>query len=91
MPAVGLASGVLQRESEDGIALLNGGLALTVVGGQSSVDGVESRGGGELVCNFVASAMSPLLSSMTATTAEGGRGMGGGGVHVPFLKDIVTF
>lgn len=49
MPLLGLASGVLEDESKDGVALLDGVLAVGVAAGKSAVDGVESGGGGELV------------------------------------------
>lgn len=73
MPAVGVAGGVLQREGEDGAALLDRVLAARVVGRQRGVDGVEGRGGGEGVCG--------LVSSRGREGQLGGCG--------PFLRDIV--
>jgi hypothetical protein len=91
VPALGLAGRVLQRESEDGAALLDGGLALTLVGGERGVDGVEGRGGRELVCVTRPSAF--VLSSLPWPRDQLPRMVGGGeagGDRVPFLKDIVT-
>lgn len=52
MPALGLTSSVLQRESKDGIALLDG-ILLVGLAGESLSDGVKSSGGRELVCNAI--------------------------------------
>lgn len=49
VPRSGLASLVLDGEGEDGTALLDGVLALVLRAVEDSVDGIESRGGGELV------------------------------------------
>lgn len=50
VPALGLASLVLQGEGEDAVALLDGVLALILGGGEDGVDGVEGHRGGKLVC-----------------------------------------
>ena len=50
MPALGLAGGVLEGECEDGVALLDGVLLVRLAGVQSVIDGIEGRGGRELVC-----------------------------------------
>lgn len=49
VPALRLAPRVLECEPEDGAALLDGVLAVGVAGRERRVDGVERRGGGELV------------------------------------------
>lgn len=49
VPAVGLACRVLQCEGEDGIALLDRGFALALVGRQGRVDGIKGLRGRELV------------------------------------------
>jgi hypothetical protein len=49
VPAVDLAGGVLEVESEDSVALLQRILAVGLAGVEGLVDLVESRGGGELV------------------------------------------
>ena len=48
-PALGLAGGVLEGEGEDGVALLQGILAVGLAGVEGGVDGVEGRRRGELV------------------------------------------
>ena len=50
VPAVGLAGGVLEGEGKDGVALLQGVLAVGLAGVEGGVDRLEGRGGGELVC-----------------------------------------
>lgn len=50
VPALGLAGRVLQREGEDGVAQLQGLLAVRLARGQDAVDGVEGGRGRELVC-----------------------------------------
>ena len=54
VPALGLASLVLQGESEDGTALLDGILAIGLRRVESLVDGVEGRGGREAICRTCA-------------------------------------
>jgi hypothetical protein len=49
VPALCLASGVFESEREDGVALVDGVLAVSLAGVESVVDLVESRGGRELV------------------------------------------
>lgn len=66
MPAVGVAGLVLEGEGEDGLALLDGVLALGVAGGEDGVDGVEGRGRGELVYLFLS------VSVMRLEFASGG-------------------
>lgn len=84
VPAVGLTGSVLQIEGKDGIALLDGVLAVGLAGFQSIVDGVESGRGGELVWGTLQSASNmeveiarcarvPLVRPMVA------RGCGFGG------------
>lgn len=48
MPALRLASLVLESEGENTVSLLNGVLALGVGAGEHAVDDVEGRGGREL-------------------------------------------
>ena len=50
MPAVGLASLVLEGESKDGLACLDSILALGIIGLERLVDGIEGLGGGECGC-----------------------------------------
>jgi hypothetical protein len=47
VPGVGFASGVLEREGEDGAALLDGVFAVGVRGGEGPRDLVEGGGGRE--------------------------------------------
>lgn len=47
VPALGLAGLILQGEGEDGIALLDGVLALSIITLESAVDELEGLGGGE--------------------------------------------
>jgi hypothetical protein len=47
VPGVCVASSVLERESEDGAALLDGVFAVGFGGGEGARDFVESRRGGE--------------------------------------------
>jgi hypothetical protein len=49
VPALGLASSVLQREGEDGVSLLDSVLLVGLASRESLVDGVESGRGGVLV------------------------------------------
>lgn len=49
VPALGRTGPVLEREREDGSALLDGVLAVGLVGGQDVLDGVERGRGGESV------------------------------------------
>jgi hypothetical protein len=49
VPALFLAAGVLQVESNDSLGILDGVLALGFVALEGSVDRVESRGGVETV------------------------------------------
>lgn len=72
VPALGLAGSILQRESKDGVALFDGGLALGLVSGEGSVDGVEGLGGGELGCVLTRSAMHFFISSPAMAIAKGG-------------------
>lgn len=62
VPGSGLASLVLEGEGEDGTALLDGSLALVLRGVQDGVDGIESRGGGELGCEMVSSVSYRLVA-----------------------------
>lgn len=50
VPAGGLAGLVLEGKGEDGVALLDGVLALLLVAAEDGVDEVKSLGGGELGC-----------------------------------------
>lgn len=49
VPLVGLAGGVLEDKGKDGVALLDGVLAVGLAAGKGAVDGVEGGGGRELV------------------------------------------
>lgn len=51
VPGLFLAAGVLEVESNDGLGLVDGVLALSGVGLEGRVDHVERGGGGELVCS----------------------------------------
>ena len=53
VPALALARLVLEREGEDGVALLDGIGALSWVGGQGGLDEVEGLGGGEGSCGSI--------------------------------------
>lgn len=77
MPALRLASSILQGKGKDGIALLDGVL-LVLFAGESLSDGVESGGGRELVCGAT-----PL-----AIYKSGDKGSSH--VRLPFLRDIVA-
>ena len=50
VPALSLASLVLQGESEDGVGGLESGLAGDIIGLEGVVDGIESLGGWERSC-----------------------------------------
>lgn len=52
VPALGLASLVLEGEGVDAVALLDGVLAVGVGRVEGRVDGVEGGGGRELVCGL---------------------------------------
>jgi hypothetical protein len=80
VPAVGLACGVLQCEGEDGVALLDRCLALTLIGRKGRVDGIKGLGGRELVWN----AMSEIVFPSRVIGNCGNLSL-----HVPFLRDIV--
>lgn len=51
VPALSLASLVLQGESEDGVGGLEGALAGSIIGLEGIVDGIESLGGWEGSCD----------------------------------------
>ena len=53
VPGFFLSFAVLKSESDDGLGLLDGVLALGSVGLEGGVDGVEGGGGGESVCSFM--------------------------------------
>ncbi len=65
VPALGLASGVLEVEGEDGVALLDGVLLVCGVA-EGVVDGVKGGRGGELVCCSIRSLISYLKSHVVA-------------------------
>ena len=72
VPAVGLAGGVLEGEGEDGVALLQGVLAVGLAGVESGVDRLEGLGGGELVC-FAVSDRPSDQARRTSTGSFGPR------------------
>ena len=87
VPLVGLAGSVLEDKGKDGLALLDGVLAVGVAAGKSAVDRVESSGGGELVYS--------LHVQRSATAVRGTHwkhcaGRSGCEIkNLPFLRDIV--
>jgi hypothetical protein len=80
MPTLGLTGSVLQGETKDGIALLDGVL-LVRLAGESLSDSVESGGRRELVCNATPSA---------TWHSRGGGGGWRSRVCLPFFRDIVA-
>lgn len=75
VPALGLAGLVLEGEGEDGVALLDGVLAVLGAGVEGRGDGVESDGGGELVCCARVLSAFPFSSFRWAPLRlRGGRG-----------------
>lgn len=102
VPLVGLAGGVLEDESKDGVALLDGVLAVSVAAGKGAVNGVESGGGRELVYIVTRSQSAlirveehtdkPLRPSQRAQHGrkECERGFGLGVKDILFLRDILV-
>lgn len=83
VPAGRLAGLVLEGEGEDGLAVLDGVLAVGFAAAQSGVDGLEGLGGRECVC---ARACVSFLFFLFCPASPAG--------HVcllclPFLRDIV--
>lgn len=93
VPALLLATGVLEVESNNSLGLADGVLTLSLVGLESRVDHVERGGGRELVCwgtNF-------LVSDDDDARQKGGFWVCVARsdhfqrvcMHVPFLRDIM--
>lgn len=61
---------ILEREGEDGVALLYGVFSLGIVGSEGAVDDIEGGGGGERVCD------TPAL--LVEFLVRGGEEYGGG-------------
>lgn len=83
MPAGRLAGLVLEGEGEDGLAVLDGVLAVGFAAAEGGVDGLEGLGGRECVCARVRVSF-PSASAFLDEAAEPRLLL-----CLPFLRDIV--
>ena len=72
VPAVGLASLVLEGEGEDGLSLLDGIRPVSVAGVQGLVDEIEGSRGRESVCGRK-DRLVARIKQIDRTSGEGGR------------------